>query len=129
MVQWLRHHTPNAEGMGSILGGAIKSLMPHRKTKKKKKKKPNKQKPPNGQEWKHLISHDESAQCRHTEGRSPSLGDPGLVHLSSAVNMCLITSLGCREDGYKVQKKHESQYQALISNHHHASDTYKGVSD
>ena len=99
------------------------------KDQKKKKKKPNKQKPPNGREWKHLISHDESAQYRHTEGHSPSLGDLGLVHLSSAVNVCLITSLGCREDAYKVQKKHESQYQALISNHHHASDTYKGVTE
>ena len=108
--------------------GEIKSLILHRKTKKKKKK-PNKQKPPNGQEWKHLISHDESAQCRHTERSSPSLGDLGLVHLSSAVNMCLMTSLGCREDAYKVQRKHKSQYQALISNHHHASDTYKGVND
>lgn len=63
-------------------------------------------------------------------GLCDSLGNLGLVNLSSMYNACLMfTSLGDEKMPTKHKRNIKSAYQAFNVNHHCMSDTYRGVTD
>lgn len=63
-------------------------------------------------------------------GLPDSLGNLGLVNLTSVYNPCLIfTSLGDEKMPTKHKRNIKSAYPAFAVNHHHGSDIYKGVMD